>query len=159
MNKVLKKTPQALGCLAGLLVLGYLALALWITHLFSAGSFDVSGKEASGHCPSYMRGLDANVIRARNSEGMTGGTLTIQLELPSAKFDEFLAGSPFRNSALQSHYVPLEFKHWLPWGRYKALGRSKAFSSGSLSKDRHYHSILVDRTSASKYVVYMSSGT
>lgn len=99
------------------------------------------------------------ILHVRNDEGMTGGQFTISFELSADQLAAFLAESNFKGAALESKSVPGEFiaASWLPAGRYKELVFSKAFSACSLSMDRTHHTILIDRTRADRYVIYLQS--
>ena len=78
-------------------VLQYFAIAA-----FSAGSFDYSGARITPDviklCPAYVQVGGARIIHVRNNEGMTGGQMTIQFELPADQLAAFLAESPFKDA-------------------------------------------------------------
>ena len=127
----------------------------------NVGSFDYSRTRVTpdviGLCPGYVKTGGGRIIHVRNDEGMTGGRMTIQLELSADRLAEFLAVSPFRDVTLQSIYVSDDFDSWLPSGRFNELGKSRAFSAASVSMGRSSYSILIDRTRTDILVIYIRS--
>lgn len=131
--------------------------------VLSTGNFDYSGARITPDviklCPAYVRVGDARILHVRNNEGMTGGQMMIQFELPSSQLAAFLADSPFKDADLESKSVPSEFisPSWLPPRRHNELESSKAFSSASVTTGSTHYTILIDRTRSDIYVIYLQS--
>jgi len=108
-------------------------------------------------CPAYARIDGARVLHIRNVEGMTGGQMTIQFELPASRLPAFFAASPLRDVPLDSKVIPNGFvdAHWLPPQRYEELQKNEAYTAGSFTAGRTYYSVLIDRTRPDLYVIYL----
>jgi hypothetical protein len=127
----------------------------------NGASFDHSGTQITPdiikRCPGYVQTGGGRIIRVSNDEGMNGGMMMIQLELSGDQLATFLADSPFRDGRLDSKFVPSGFDSWLPPGRFNEMGRSRAFSTGSVSIGRTKDTILIDRTIRDILVIYIQS--
>jgi hypothetical protein len=130
----------------------------------SAGSFDFGGALVTPdvidrYCPAYLRMEGVRIRHIKNIDGMTGGQMTVQFELPAHKLPGWIENSPLKGALLESKFVPVDFDTptWLTKQRHDELQESKLFSAASIRNGRTYYTILIDRAQPDVFVIYLQS--
>lgn len=159
-----RKSLLLIGVFLAIAVIAPLCILVALPYfLFGGGSFEYSGSRITPDvrklCPAYVTIEGAKVLHIKNTEGMTGGQMTVAFELPPDRLPTFLAGSPLKDAVFESKFVPNEFlgPNWLTRQRFDELQSNKLFSAASISEGRTHYSILIDRTRSDIYVIYLQS--